>query len=288
MYIKLLGADASANNLGQIDTVTLDETTLEIMRNMTRFSIYSPVSYELDKFIKTLKENGIWNSIHLLYFPWLAGHVDELLYNPQGVSLSYFINGAEDNLFTKDGIIYLRAGTYPNAFKMVEILMPDYDIQGKFISIGNIGNTDTYTIISTSNEGARPIINIGSVRKVVINGTFNYNYGYGTTRGDTSNNYAGTYIIPSSGYPTGLKVSNNFNIMETAGSIGSPTALSSFTFSTLNLGGYFGTTVLEDFSLTDNSNASYILGNGTLTEEKAQILDAALNKLMLFMRSLAN
>ncbi len=288
MYIKLLGADASANNLGQIETVTLDSTTLEIMRNMTRFSIYSPVSYELDKFIKTLKDNDIWDSIQLLYFPWLAGQVDELLYNPQGVSLS-FREGAEECFFVDEGIIYLKSGTYSSALSLVEILMPNYDIQGKYISIGNIDHINTASVISDSATGtsARPIINIGTQYKGVINGSYNWNYGWGGIRNNTQN-LACTFLVPSSGFPTGLKVTDTSHNIVDAYVYGSgQTVPSSFVFSSLHLGGLTGSVTTQDVSLTGTSNASYVLGNSTLTEAKAKILDSALNELMQFMRALA-
>lgn len=287
MYIKLLGADASDKNLGQIETVTLDSTTLEIMRNMTRFSIFSPVSYELDKFIKTLKANDIWDSIQLLYFPWLAGQVDELLYNPQGVSLSFVGEGAETNLFADEGIIYLKAGTYSEGLEAIEVKMPNYDIQGKFISIGNVSDSGTPTIISTLDGPS--IVCVGASLRGIINGSYYFYSGWGSRRyGPT--NLACTFLVPSSGFPAGLRVTTSgHNIIDSEsmeGEGGSPIVPSSFVFNTLNLGSYITTQVPTDVSLTGKSNASYILGNTTLTERKARILDVALNNLMQFMRSL--
>lgn len=287
MYIKLLGADASDKNLGQIETVALDSTTLEIMRNMTRFSIYSPVSYELDKFIKTLKANDIWDSIQLLYFPWLAGQVDELLYNPQGVPLSFVGEGAETNLFANEGIIYLKAGTYSEGVDAIEAQMPNYDIQGKFISIGNVSDSGTPTIISATNLNGNSIVSVGATFKGVINGTYNFNYGWGARRyGPT--NLACTFLVPSSGFPTGLRVTTSeHNIIDSVSIEGDSQIMpSSFVFNTLNLGRYITTQVQTDVSLTGESNASYILGSTTLTEGKARILDVALNNLMQFMRTL--
>lgn len=287
MYIKLLGADASDKNLGQIETVALDSTTLEIMRNMTRFSIYSPVSYELDKFIKTLKANDIWDSIQLLYFPWLAGQVDELLYNPQGVPLSFVGEGAETNLFAKEGIIYLKAGTYSEGRGAIEVQMPNYDIQGKFISIGNVSDSGTPTIISATNLNGNSIVSVGAASKGVINGTYNFHHGWGALRyGPT--NLACTFLVPSSGFPTGLRVTNSgHNIIDSESFEDDNQIMpSSFVFNTLNLGRYITTQVPTDVSLTGKSNASYILGSTTLTEGKARILDVALNNLMQFMRSL--
>lgn len=287
MYIKLLGADASDKNLGQIETVALDSTTLEIMRNMTRFSIYSPVSYELDKFIKTLKANDIWDSIQLLYFPWLAGQVDELLYNPQDVSLSFVGDGAETNLFANEGIIYLKAGTYKEGVRAIEVQMPNYDIQGKFISIGNVSDNKTHTVISTTTLNDRQVMFFGPNFIGAINGTYDFSFGWGARRYGEAN-LACTFLVPLSGFPTGLRVTNSrHNIIDSESIEGSRQVVpSSFVFNTLNIGRYITSQQVPDTPLTGVSNASYILGSTTLTEGKARILDVALNNLMQFMRSI--
>lgn len=288
MYIKLLGADASSKNLGQIVVDSLDETTAEIMKNWTRFSFYSQEAYHLNKLITTLKENSLWSKVYLLWLPWMANDVDELLYNPQGVQLSYF-DIENGSLYAEDGIIKF-IGSTGGVNKICEcgsVRMPDYDLAGKFVSVGSNDVKYTAAVMATAGNPASKAIFCMTSNQFIVSPSFNWNFGYGVSRPDVGNkeNFAGTMVFNSSFSAITAENLSNFKLTSYTGSLVNPatrgtvgTGNTSKVFRQLLIGKYFNPnlTITTAQEITGKYIASYLLGNTTLTDEEAVIVNNAM------------
>lgn len=286
MYIKLLNADASAKNLGQISTVELDQTVMDIMLNMTRFSMSSPVAYYLNEFIKTIKDNELWDSIQILYLPWLAGQVDELLYNPQNISLTFC--GNSDHLYADDGVIYIKPGVTANVGDL-QVIMPNYDCQGKTLCLGSNSVSGKVVVVSDSYSTvsvARPIINIGTLNRCGIGGSYNWNIMYGLSMGDVC--LGSSISIPSSDFPTGLRITGSDFMAKDYTLFDYPTVPYTFIMSTLNIGCYVSDNEIINtpVNVTGNCHATYMLFNRTITETEMSIMARAMHVFMTNVNTL--
>lgn len=288
MYIKLLGADASSKNLGQIVVDSIDETTAEIMKNWTRFSFYSPEAYHLNKLITTLKENSLWSKVYMLWLPWMANDVDELLYNPQGVQLSHF-DIEDGSLYAEDGIIKFigSTGSPDKVCECCSVRMPDYDLAGKFVSVGSNDISSTTAVMATADNSGKAIFCM-SFYQFIVSPQFNWNFGYGVNRqygADNKENFAGTMVFNSSFSAITAENLSNFELTSYTGSLVNPTTRgtvvasnTSKVFRQLLIGRYLDPnwTITTAEEITGTYIASYLLGNTTLTDEEAIIVNNAM------------
>lgn len=100
-------ADYSANSIGKVIIVNLDDTTKEIIAKYSA-ELSNEKKVALNDFVVSLKNDGVWDKLTDLWLPCLAANPSEALYNvKQDIATT-----AVDNAYVLDMGVGLKTASY--------------------------------------------------------------------------------------------------------------------------------------------------------------------------------
>lgn len=91
MILVVKGADFSANNIGKVEFATeLTTATMDVMSKLTKYPAEKSNYHAqaLDRMIRKLVDNGLWDGISMLSIPIMSADIEECSYNVKNGSYS--------------------------------------------------------------------------------------------------------------------------------------------------------------------------------------------------------
>lgn len=263
MIIKLNGADFSKRNIG---TVTIPFSPIaETELILSRFSNTqtNTAKVALDKFLRIIKNNGIYENLTSLVLPFLAATKDEALMNVltgnsafDGELSSLYFDDKKISVLEGGNIAYLIAdGLTYNDFG-ISVYIPNHEYQGSINEtiIGKDGSAFYHLSYSPLNKAY-----------IVQGGIGNSSTGYITT-------YNGLVTYNIKGTTTIMSCDNTTRVQAVSGN---DSQTSRFPFGVYNSDTYTDAT----FGYS-REKISYIAIGRALTESQVQTLNEAIKELM--------